>query len=152
MHNFKSLVNKIVPLSEADDFETARREWSLVKVNLSTYYDRCACGHRIKRICYMKNDMNGNKIKVGSVCVEKFIGVNTKKIFDSLARLIEGKTKHPAPELRNFCKESGIISGDDAFFLETIFKRRILSVTSAMRREELLGVIAMNMFKMKHHE
>ena len=147
MHDLEALKAEVLPRSEADSFEDARHEWSLSKVEISMVYDKCACGHKIKHICYLKNLLNGNKVKVGNTCVNKFIGIDTAGVFRSLQRLISGKGKEPSPDLRKFCKNSAIIDRDEYEFLTRTYRKTALSQGCLLRRVEVCGKIVRHMTK-----
>jgi hypothetical protein len=50
-HDFKRLKAHILPLSQAKNFERARREWYLDAIEVSDEFDHCPCGHLIKEHC-----------------------------------------------------------------------------------------------------
>ncbi len=59
-HNFERLKAHILPLSMANDFESARQEWRLEAIEISEEWDHCPCGQEIKEHCYIRNGLNGN--------------------------------------------------------------------------------------------
>lgn len=55
-YNFRQLRDGILALSEASDWEVARKEWSLVDVYEVDEPETCLCGHRpIIEICCLSN-------------------------------------------------------------------------------------------------
>jgi hypothetical protein len=80
-HNFSRLKAHILPLSVADDFSVARREWVLFDVEISEDLDECPCGQEIKEHCFIRNRLNQNATHVGNVCINRFIGIVTGNLF-----------------------------------------------------------------------
>ena len=76
-HNFERLKAHILPLSNANDFDVARKEWLLIGVEVSEEWDNCPCGQDIKEHCYIENSLNGKTTYVGNVCINRFIGIDT---------------------------------------------------------------------------
>ena len=44
-YNFKQLKERILALSIAEDWEVARKEWSLIGIQEADEPDTCLCGH-----------------------------------------------------------------------------------------------------------
>ncbi|HFX3223688.1 TPA: hypothetical protein ACID9T_006237, partial [Pseudomonas aeruginosa] len=86
-HNFERLKAHILMHSVSDDFEVARREWSLVAIEVTEEFDQCPCGQDIKEHCYIRNSLNGNQTYVGNVCINRFLQINTGNLFEGLKRI-----------------------------------------------------------------
>ena len=86
-HNLERLRSHILPLSNAEEFYAAKNEWKLVGVEIQEDWDNCPCGQAIKELCYIENQINGNKTYVGNVCVNQFIGIQTGNLFAGLKRI-----------------------------------------------------------------
>ena len=87
-HNIETLKKHILPLSESSDFDKAKLEWKLSRVEVHEDWNKCPCGHSIKELCFIENNMNGNATHVGNVCINKFIEIDTGNIFECLKRII----------------------------------------------------------------
>lgn len=125
--NFENLVAHILPLSRADDFETARNEWKLYDIELSVEWDNCPCGQDIKEICYIRNQLNGKETYVGNVCVNRFLGMDTGNIFDGLKRIISDPSANPNEDLIIYAYRQGYITDKDYHFSMDTRKKRKLS-------------------------
>lgn len=64
-HNFERLKAHILKHSVSDDFDVARREWSLAAIEVTEEFDSCPCGQDIKEHCYIRNRLNDNQTYVG---------------------------------------------------------------------------------------
>jgi len=124
--NFENLKAHILPLSEADDFNIARDEWKLVDVAMHDEFDNCPCGKDIKELCYIQNQINGNKTYVGNVCVNNFIGISTGNLFAGLKRIALDETANPNEDLIDHAYELGyIFENEYKFLMETRRKRKL---------------------------
>ena len=75
MSEFK-LIEEIIALSEASNWDEAKREWALLHVYREDDPLTCLCGHfPINEICVIGNMKNGREAIVGNVCVKKFMGL-----------------------------------------------------------------------------
>lgn len=87
-HNFKRLRDGILALSNATDWESAKKEWTLSRVYQADEPDECMCGHApIIEICVLQNRLNGRHAEVGNVCVKKFIGIRSDLVFAGIKRV-----------------------------------------------------------------
>lgn len=126
-HNFERLKDHIVPLSEADNFETARQEWHLEAVEISDEWDHCPCGQDIKEHCYVRNQINGNSTYVGNVCINKFIKIDTGSLFDGLKRIADDETANANHDLIEYAYRMGYLFGEKEyrFLHQTALKRNL---------------------------
>src|SRR5262245_18392749 len=82
-HDSFKLFQRIIALSEADNWDDAKWEWSLEDVYFADQDDpgTCLCGHHpIIENCVLVNRENENRATVGNVCVKKFLGLNSDKL------------------------------------------------------------------------
>ena len=88
------LAKEITALSASDRWPEARLEWDLLSVYQEEEPQTCLCGHTpIIEICVIRNRNNGNEAVVGNVCVNKFLGLNSEKIFAGLRRVGKDDSK-----------------------------------------------------------
>ena len=125
--NFENLQAHIVPLSEADNFHDATAEWKLFDVAVHENWDNCPCGKEIKELCYIQNELNGNKTYVGNVCVNNFIGIATGNLFAGLKRIAVDETANPNEDLIEHAYELGYIFENEYKFLMDTKRKRNLS-------------------------
>ncbi|MFG0598404.1 hypothetical protein ACF8OH_27140 [Delftia sp. WSY_9] len=123
-HNFELLKAHILPLSMASTFGEAKREWSLVAVEISDEWDQCPCGQAIKEHCYIKNKITGNETYVGNVCVNNFLGIDTGTLFDGLKRIAEDPQANPNLAVIAYAEERGYLYERDGETAEADFLRR----------------------------
>jgi hypothetical protein len=126
-HNFDRLKGHILPLSNSDDFYTAKNEWKLVDVEIHEDFDSCPCGQPIKELCYITNQINGNKTYVGNVCVNKFIGIETGSLFAGLKRISLDDTANANEDLIIHAYNLGYIYSEKEynFLMQTKNKRKL---------------------------
>lgn len=93
MSKFK-LTSGIIALSSADNWDEAKLEWELKDVYHEEVPDECMCGHfPINEICVLQSKVNGHETIVGNVCVKKFMGLRSDKIFDAIRRVSNDHSK-----------------------------------------------------------
>ncbi len=123
-HNFEVLKAHILPMSKGQNFDEAKREWSLVAVEISDEFDSCPCGQSIKEHCYIKNRVTGNETYVGNVCVNNFIGIDTGTLFDGLRRIAEDPEANPNLAVIAYAEERGYLFERNGETTEADFLRR----------------------------
>jgi hypothetical protein len=146
-YNFRQLQNGILALSEASDWEVARREWSLVDVYEADEPETCLCGHRpIIEICCLSNKVTGKRTDVGNRCVKRFLGFRSDLIFAALKRIRGDVTKSLNADAIAFFRERGVLNSWEYTFAQDILKKRNLSSAQlASRRkmnEKVLAAVA----------
>ena len=114
-HNFENLKKHILPLSNSDNFRSAKN------------WDNCPCGKDIKEICYIQNQLNGNKTHVGNVCVNQFIGIETGNLFAGLKRIAKDITANANEDLIIHAYKLGYIYESEYVFLMDTRRKRNLS-------------------------
>jgi hypothetical protein len=127
-HNYERLKAHILPLSQAQDFDLARREWSLVAVELSEEWDNCPCGQDIKEHCFIRNGITGKQTYVGNVCIKRFIGIDTGTLFDGLRRLSNDPSSNANAAVVEHAWKNGFLYDEREYrFLLQIMRKRKLS-------------------------
>ena len=125
-HNFQRLKDHILPISVASDFERARLEWRLERIEISEDIDHCPCGKEIREHCYLKNIQNGNETYVGNVCVNQFIGLDTATLFDGLKRIRNDQYANANEVLIRYARDRGYLyDGEEKFLMSTKRKRNL---------------------------
>lgn len=124
-HNFKKLKAHILNLSEADNFDDAKSEWSLDRVCVTEEFGQCPCGKKIKEHCYLKNGRNENTTWVGNVCVRRFMNIDSGTLFDGLRRVRGNNSARPNNMLIEYAWSRGNLFGESEYkFLRDISGRR----------------------------
>jgi len=135
-YNFRQLKSYIMALSRAAEWEVAKKEWKLVSVYDSDEPDTCPCGHfPIIEICEIHNRVTGHRTEVGNVCVRRFLGVRSDKIFAALKRIRHDPTKSLNADAIVFFGERKILSNWEYKFLQNTMKRRSLSPAQIEKRK-----------------
>lgn len=126
-YNFKILKENILTLSEAKDWEVARKEWCLIDIEESEDAKSCLCGHfPIVEICTIRNTVTNKITEVGNVCVKRFLGIRSDLIFSALKRIRKDIEKSLNPDALAFFRERGVLSRKEYEFLEDIRLKRDL--------------------------
>ncbi len=126
-HNFEQLKAHILPLSNARDFDAARREWDLTGFEYSEEFDNCPCGQQIKEHCLIHNRITGRDTYVGNVCINRFIGIDTGNLFDGLKRIAKDNTANANEDLILHAYNLGYIYESEYEFLMDTRRKRTLS-------------------------
>lgn len=135
-HNFENLKNHILPLSNSKDFNVAKNEWKLVDVEIQESWDNCPCGQDIKELCYITNQLNGNKTHVGNVCVNQFIGIQTGNLFAGLKRIAANASANANEDLIMHSYNLGyIFENEYQFLMDTKHKRKLSTKQQAWKEK-----------------
>lgn len=88
-YNFVQLKQEIFARSlEKVDWTLCKNEWRVNDIYRVSEQQTCLCGHHpIFQICELKNEVTRTIADVGNVCVQKFIGLRSKRLFAALARV-----------------------------------------------------------------
>ena len=126
-HNFGRLEAHILSLSVSSVFNDARKEWSLVGVEISEEFGECPCGQQIKEHCYIRNSLNNNKTWVGNICINRFIQLDTGNLFEGIKRIARNQTANANIDVVEYAYERGYLYGKNEymFLLETALKRKL---------------------------
>lgn len=132
------LAQKIIQLSVADTWDEAKLEWSLLDVFKEEEPDTCLCGKfPILENCILRNRLNHRKVVVGNVCVKKFLGLPSDRIFQAINRISKGNTKALNAEAISHAYEKGWINDwERKFYLDTM-RKRTLSTGQLEKRIEI---------------
>jgi len=124
----KKLREEIVILSEADNWVEALNEWALQDVEIAEDPRTCLCGHTpIIEICHIHNIRNRHSVEVGNCCVQNFMGMNSKIIFDGLKRITNDDTKAANEALLNHAEYKGWLTPWERRFAWSTKNKRNLS-------------------------
>lgn len=72
MTAYAKFMLKIIDLSHEKTFPEVIDEWKLVDHNHADEWEKCLCGHRIKQVFYLFNQMTKVKVKAGNCCITAF--------------------------------------------------------------------------------
>ena len=130
-HNFEKLKLEICRLSVSNEFMLAKKEWAFIGAEIVEDWDSCLCGQPIKELCYIRNRVNGKIVYVGNLCVNRFIGINSKAIFDGLKRIIKNPGANSNKDVIWYAYKSNVITDRECDFLTDMLHKRILSIKQA---------------------
>lgn len=137
-HNEYQLTKRIVELSEADQWPLARAEWDLQEIYFEDEPSTCLCTHfPIIEICVLRNRKNGNVAEVGNVCVNKFIGIPSKIIFDGLKRVSKDNDRALNSAAAHFAFRKGWVNDWEYGFLSNTSRKRVLTGKQLAKRQEI---------------
>ncbi|MCW2484974.1 hypothetical protein J5069_03590 [Candidatus Symbiopectobacterium sp. NZEC127] len=136
-HSFERLTNSILELSESNDFDMARKEWSLYHIEISEEFSECLCGQPIKEHCYIRNNLNGNETYVGNVCINRFIKIDTGNLFEGLRRIINDEKANPNKDLIEHAYRMGYLYDEKEyrFLLDTMKKRKLTEAQLSWKKK-----------------
>lgn len=134
-YNFAQLKEEILALSEGSDWETARKEWSLVNVYDADERQSCLCGHfPIIEICEIRNRVTGHSTEVGNRCVRRFLGLRSDLIFTALKRIRRDPSKSLNSDAIAFFRERELLTAWEYGFLQDTMRKRVPSVGQLQTR------------------
>jgi len=121
------LAEEIVRLSQGRTWDEAKLEWSLSEVYYQEEPDTCLCGHfPINEICVLRNNRNSRSAEVGNVCVKKFLGLPSDKIFQALRRVASDQARALNAEAIQHARSRGWINDwEKDFYFDTMRKRNL---------------------------
>ncbi|MCX7422105.1 MAG: hypothetical protein NT013_21545 [Planctomycetia bacterium] len=143
------LAAKIIELSAAKTWDEVKLEWSLIDVFKEDEPDTCLCGKfPIYENCVLQNRMNGNQAIVGNVCVKKFLGLPSDKIFQGINRIaLDNKHSLNAETVDHAHRKGWINDWERKFYFNTMKKRNLSGKQHEKRIEindKVLSLIARN--------
>jgi hypothetical protein len=122
------LRKEIIARSVATQWEEAREEWDLKAIFHQTEPARCLCGHTpILELCVLQNRKNGTEAIVGNVCVKKFMGLPSDRVFQAVRRVTNDATKPLNEEAIEHAHRSGWITDWERDFSKNTMSRRKMS-------------------------
>ena len=137
-HSEFQLAANIVELSDADGWEIARAEWDLHQIYFADEPETCLCAHfPIIEVCVLRNRKNGKIARVGNVCVNKFLGIPSKIIFDGIKRISKDRGKALNSSAAHYAFRQGWVNEWERGFLTDTAKRRNLSGNQAAKRIQI---------------
>jgi len=125
------LIEAILELSQATDWDNARLEWYLSNIKFLNEAETCACGHYpIYEQCTITNRLNDNILHVGNVCVKKFMPeLQSQLICSGLKKLLKGKL--PNAETTLFLLKLDIINEYERKFIKNLWRKKNLTENQA---------------------
>jgi hypothetical protein len=136
--NFKQLRDGILALSEASDWEVARKEWSLVAVHEADEPQTCLCGHYpIIEICGISNRMTKQNTEVGNRCVRRFLGIRSDLIFAGIRKIQKDITKSLNADAITFFRQRGLLTAWEYGFPQDTMRKRRLSEAQLVLRQRI---------------
>jgi hypothetical protein len=134
--NFKQLRDRILALSEASDWEVARKEWSLVAVHEADESQTCLCGHYpIIEICRISNRITKKNTEVGNRCVRRFLGIRSDLIFAAIRKIQRDITKSLNADAITFFRQRELLTAWEYEFLQDTMRKRHLSEAQLSSRQ-----------------
>lgn len=137
-HNEYQLSQRIVELSEANNWAMARAEWDLHEIYFVDEHTTCLCTHYpIREVCVLRNRLNSNHAEVGNVCVNKFMGLPSKIIFDGLKRVAKDDTGALNTDASHYAYRKGWVNDWEYGFLGSTRRKKVLTGRQLAKRQEI---------------
>lgn len=138
MSNEYKLTQEIIALSQNSTWDNAKLEWDLESVFYENESDTCLCGQfPINEICILRNRNNGNTATVGNICVKKFLGLPSDKIFQAIKRIRKDIEKPLNSEAVVYALRRGWINQWESDFYLNIYKKRNLTDKQRFKKLEV---------------
>jgi hypothetical protein len=125
--NRLQLMAGIIELSVSKIWGVAKLEWDLDYIFWNHDGTNCLCGHYpIKEVCVLLNNLNGNTAIVGNVCVNRFVGIASNKLFDGINKIRKRIDKAANYETIGYVfNKKWINSNSYSFYCNTLLKRKL---------------------------
>lgn len=136
-YNFEQLKTEMLALSNSADWNQAKTEWELHSVVRVGEEQFCLCGHHpIFQICTLKNQVNTKLADVGNVCVEKFLGMRSKRIFSALKRVRLDANNNLNKDTLDIFVNFRLIGVQDRDYYISYYRKRV-HITEDQKRHRL---------------
>lgn len=139
-YNFERLRGAILPLSRADDWIAAKKEWELVNISQAepAEPETCLCEHHpILELCEIRNRLTRHRAIVGNQCVRRFLGLESEALFRGIRRIRKDISKSMGADLAVWLFERGLITQWEYEFQVSTFRKRILSNKQSHHRQQI---------------
>ena len=136
-HNRQALAAHIVELSEAETFDEAVDEWDFTAIEFVEEGDHCPCGQHIHEQCFITNRHNGNTTYVGNVCINRFMGMDTKTLVAGLHRIQRDECANPNEAVIEYANARGYLFPKEYDFLIGIHRKRNFSTKQQAWKEKI---------------
>jgi len=130
------LREEIIAMSQADNFEEAKKEWILERVYRGLGV--CLCGHSpIRKLCVLRNTKNNEKAIVGSSCVQKFIGIKTEHLFKSYELIVKNPEAYLDLLFIEYLFKHDVINEWEYEFLKSTFRKKFEWLSEKQKNKRL---------------
>jgi|GEM_PF-390630 len=124
-YNFERLKAEMIERSRDKNWDQAKLEWDLEDVFRVAEERICLCGHEpILQICTLRNLLTRQTAEVGNVCVEKFLGMRSRRVFSALKRIRDDENRSLNAATIDMFRKLGIIKHQDAEEYLSFYRRR----------------------------
>jgi hypothetical protein len=146
-----TLSQKIIELSRSRNWHEAKQEWVLQYIYISDEPGTCLCGHfPIIEMCVLQNRYNGITVTVGNHCVNKFMGLPSDTIFQSVKRVQDDITRSFGVDTLNLALSHDWINEWEYGFCKRLQKKRKLSVKQLNKKLEINNKILGFIFRSRN--
>lgn len=147
-YNFSKLRDAIVALSVSKNWDAAKLEWRLSHIFDSDVPQECLCTHfPIIEVCVLVNRINARSTEVGNVCVRRFLGIRSDRIFSCIKRIRDDTSKSPNAETIELLFEQNLISPWERNFSLNTLRKRNLTHNQLKKRIEINDKILSNIVR-----
>jgi len=143
-----TLPAEIIKLSQSGNWDIAKLEWKLkeiYKLEENDEPEHCLCGHSIIEVCIIENQQTNNEAIVGNVCVKKFLGLPSDKIFQAVKKIRKDNEKSLNAESIQYAYEKGWINDWEYQFSTNTIRKRKLSPKQINTRMQINKKMLNNM-------
>lgn len=136
--SFDTLKKSIISQSRAQDWDSARREWTLQSILMTDEPQVCLCGHNpIYELCFIANVTTGAAVVVGNRCVQQFMGLPSKNLFAGLKRVKVNAEKSLNRAMIEYARGKGLLDDwEYGFCIDTMRKRKL----TVLQNEKRIGI------------
>lgn len=125
-YNFAQLQQEVFVRSEEKaDWLLCKNEWRVHDIYRVGEKQTCLCGHHpIYQICDLINEITRQHADVGNVCVQKFIGLRSKRLFAALDRISKDPKRSLNKEAIELYTHLRVIGASEAEEYLSFYRKR----------------------------
>jgi len=134
----EQLASALIPLSRGSTLSEVRGEWELAEIFHQNQPQECLCGHYpILEVCVLRNRITDSRAEVGNVCVKKFLGLPSDRIFSALRRVLRDIERALSSEvIEHAYRLHWINDWERDFYIDT-WRKRLLTENQLAKRVEI---------------
>ena len=136
MTNFDVLCREIISRSKSKVWDIAKTEWTVIGIEDVEEPETCLCGHYpINEILLLSNKYSQEVVRIGNVCVNKFITKNNN--FNGYKRIVKDPKKSVNYELLKIAYTNKWITDWDFNFYSDIIAKRNLTPKQSENKKRI---------------
>lgn len=132
------LMRRVLESSDDKEWQVAKLEWEPADIEFDEDGIACICGHApVKLVCPIRHKRTGETLDVGCICLEKFLGVDYRKVFSGVQRLWKKLDSGMPKALYAYAVQREMLDDWEMGFVKNLGFRRNISEAQFNKRREI---------------